>query len=277
MKLALPNLSRFIFANPAKTSRIERGVFAIGLLCCLLGLLGLLRWGPSDPIAKVRLDADFKGLAASDVWPYIQELFGEDLLSVDLPALAERLESHPWIQQVNMRRVWPDSVVIDVTEPEPFAHWVGLRGEEGFLTASGVALEANATPAMPLTYEGDDKHVAAFLDWQEKLDTAIEPQGWMLKKLSRSDYGQWRAYVVDADGVKVELRFGEQWSLPRWKRFDAAWNAGLKDRRKEIAYVDLRYRGGMAVAWQPVVGLLDEQNKITHLDLSSRALAPQGV
>lgn len=277
MKLALPNLSRFIFASDAKGSRIERGVFAVGLLCCLLGVLGLLRWGPSDPIAKVRVDADFNGLAASDVWPYIKELFGDDLLSVDLPALAERLESHPWIQQVNMRRVWPDSVVIEVTEPKPFALWRGLHGEEGFLTASGVALEANATPPLPLIYEGDAKHVNAFLQWQKQLDTAIEPQGWMLQKLRRSAYGQWRAYVVDADGARVELRFGEHWSLPRWTRFDAAWNAGLKDRRKEIAYVDLRYRGGMAVAWQPLVGRLNEQKSITNLDLSLRALAPQGV
>lgn len=281
MQLALPNISRFVFANGKKASVVERWVFALGLLCCLLGLLGLLRWGPSEPVSKIRVDAEFDGLTAAEIWPYLQELFGEDLLAVDLPELAERLERHPWIEQVQLRRVWPDSLVVDVTEPEPFAQWLGLRGEEGFVTASGVALEAQGTPDLGMVYQGAADKVDAFLAWQQDFKNVAATQGWQLQKLQRSDYGQWRAYVANKESVQLELRFGEAWDETRWQRFLSAWNGGLKERKDEIAYVDLRYRGGMAVAWtQQQLGLLSVEPKRyfePNFDSSLWALAPQGV
>ena len=278
MKLALPNFSRFVFANGNKSAAVERWVFAIGLGCCLLGLVGLLRWGPSDPVRAVRVDAPFVGLPAADVWPYLQEVFGEDLLAVDLPVLATRLEKHPWMEKVQLRRVWPDTLIVDVTEPKPFAHWQGLRGEAGFVTTSGAALEAAGTPSMDLVYQGDAAAAGEFLQWQASMSAALQNSDWELLKLSRSEYSQWRVFLRDSDSVALELRFGEQWDKDLWARFSRAWTAGLEARKADIAYVDLRYRGGMAVGWAKHVKaagieLAQQQN----FDLSTWVKAPQGV
>lgn len=273
MKFAMPNLSRFVAAKSGKSAAVERWVFAIGLSCCLLGLVGLLRWGPSDPVKEIRVDASYVGLSASDLWPYLQEVFGEDLLAVDLSLLAERLQQHPWVDSVQLRRVWPDTLVIDVTEPEPFAQWRGLRGELGFVTDSGAALEADGTPNLMLTYEGGAEHVEEFLQWQANLAEALAETDWTLVQLLRSDYGQWRVRLNDSEGLPLELRFGATWDNALWSRFDKAWGAGLADHKADIAYIDLRYGGGLAVGWHKQVSQAEDSN----FDLSMWARAPQGV
>ncbi len=278
MKLVMPNFSRFVFASAGKSAAVERWVFAIGLSCCLFGLVGLLRWGPSDPVRDVRVDAKFVGLSATDVWPYVQEVIGEDLLAIDLPAFAERLEQHPWVEKVQLRRVWPDSLIIDVVEPEPFAHWKGLKGEQGFVTQSGVALEAAGTPALGLVYEGDTAGAEAFLQWQKALSQSLDGTEWELLVITKSEFDQWRATLAGADEISIEFRFGERWDETIWERFEQAWAAGLQERKKEIAYIDLRYRGGMAVGWlqhasAAPMGVAHSRN----FDLSTWAQAPQGV
>jgi cell division protein FtsQ len=269
----MPNFSRLLAANTANTSAMERWVFAIGLGCCLLGLIGLLRWGPSDPVEEIRVDATYTGLSASDLWPYLEEVFGEDLLAVDLSALADRLQQHPWIDSVKLRRVWPHTLVVDVTEPEPFAHWQGLRGEVGFVTETGVALEADGTPSLSLVYQGGADHVEEFLRWQAEVVAALEGKAWQLQQLSRSDYGQWRVTVTDAQQQPLQLRFGARWDEALWSRFEKAWDAGLVEHKANIAYVDLRYGGGLAVGWHRQVSQAEDSN----FDLSMWAKAPQGV
>lgn len=46
---------------------------------------------------------------------------GKNILAVNLKEMAERLESHPWIQTANIRRVLPRGLSIEVKEREPFA------------------------------------------------------------------------------------------------------------------------------------------------------------
>lgn len=259
MKLALPSLKRFVYAQPGRASVIERWVVVIGLAFCLLGVLGLLRWGPSDPVRHVRVDASFEGLQASMLWPHLQPLFGQDLLAVDMPGLATELESQAWIETVQIRRVWPDTLVIDLSEAKAFSRWQGEKGKQGFVTTDGHALEAGELAEPSLLYVGKSDAAAEFMQWQtafaEQFRALPVTEKWALSQLQRSDYGQWRAYVVVPKNqqhpqLEIELRMGLEWDAHRWERFTQAWVAGLDKRAADIAYIDLRYHGGMAVGWQ---------------------------
>ena len=46
---------------------------------------------------------------------------GGNILTMDLRRLAERIESQPWIETANVRRVLPRGLSIEVKEREPFA------------------------------------------------------------------------------------------------------------------------------------------------------------
>lgn len=274
MSLTLPSIKQFIYAKPGRGSVLERWVIAIGLTCCLLGVLGLLRWGPSDPVRQVRVDANFEGLQASMLWPHLKPLFGQDLLAVDMPALVAELEAQAWIKSAAVRRVWPDTLVVDLTEANAFARWQGEKGKQGFITLDGFALEADELTEPDLLYVGNAEAAIDFMQWQQLLKEHLAAQSetvsWELKQLKRSDYGQWRAYLSlsnssgQGDEQLLELRMGSTWDEMRWQRFMQAWQAGLAQRAADIAYIDLRYHGGMAVGWRNVQQARDLTRQHQH-------------
>jgi cell division septal protein FtsQ len=70
------------------------------------------------------------------------------LLSTDLRRLRRSLESHPWIQQAEIRRVFPDTLVVDLKEREPAA--VLRTGEQDLLIGQDGSV---ITEVKPGTYE----------------------------------------------------------------------------------------------------------------------------
>jgi cell division septal protein FtsQ len=70
------------------------------------------------------------------------------LLTTDLAQLRRSLESHPWIQHAEIRRVFPDTLVVDLQEREPAA--VLRTGERDLLIGQDGGV---ITEVMPGTYE----------------------------------------------------------------------------------------------------------------------------
>jgi cell division protein FtsQ len=59
-----------------------------------------------------------------------------NLFSVKLKEVVKRLESHPWIEQVRVRKVFPDKILIQIDERKPMAivqldglYYIDTRGE----------------------------------------------------------------------------------------------------------------------------------------------------
>ena len=61
---------------------------------------------------------------------------GAPILAVDLEAVRQRVEALPWVRQASVRRVLPDTLVVDIIERRPLALWqhdkkFALIDEEG--------------------------------------------------------------------------------------------------------------------------------------------------
>lgn len=54
---------------------------------------------------------------------------GVQLFDVTVEEVAERIRQHPWIDQVEVERVWPDTLTVRVTEHRPLA-MINIEGEE---------------------------------------------------------------------------------------------------------------------------------------------------
>ena len=55
--------------------------------------------------------------------------YGDQLFSVTPEEIEERVRQHPWIDQVSVERVWPDTVTIRVYEHRPLA-MINFEGEQ---------------------------------------------------------------------------------------------------------------------------------------------------
>ncbi len=62
---------------------------------------------------------------------------GQTLYSLDLPQIATRIEQHPWVKHVTIRRTMWGLVELTITEWRPVAIWVGQTGSMAYVADDG--------------------------------------------------------------------------------------------------------------------------------------------
>lgn len=170
------------------------------------------------------------------------------LLSIDSDKLKQNLESHPWIQQAEVRRVFPDTLVVELKEREPAAVLRADRRELLLGQDGAVIAEAN-----PGTFEGfpiltgiDYAHVVSRnADTTERvlagiaLTSLLSEIGANQMEVDLQTPGDMVAYY---DGLRI--RFGEgafedkveryrRLAEGGWRRADGMEGSGLVSGKRE--------------------------------------------
>ena len=94
--------------------------------------------------AKQVTVSGLRGLTANQVVAAAAVPLGEPLIRQDLTAIGQRTTAIPQIEQVHVRRQWPNGIAITVTERRPL---LGMPHDSGFLIIDrrGVAYETRPT------------------------------------------------------------------------------------------------------------------------------------
>ena len=85
-------------------------------------------------IRQVQLQGDLRYLDASALTRDLSIRFNRNYLETTLSQVISEVESHPWIASASARRVWPDTLLIEITEQRPVAiyndtQYLGLSGD----------------------------------------------------------------------------------------------------------------------------------------------------
>ncbi|MBI4745226.1 MAG: FtsQ-type POTRA domain-containing protein [Deltaproteobacteria bacterium] len=176
---------------------------------------------------------------------------GGNILSMDLKRLAEGIESQPWIETANIRRVLPRGLSIEVKEREPFAI---LKSDILFYLDRGgkpfKSLDEGDAAGYPLItglskveIERDELSRDALMKTFEFIETEAGrwPQDLAISEIivSRS-----QGITVLSDNVAVKIGFGEyKIKTERLKRV----MDDLTAKGKIAEYIDLTYTGQVVV------------------------------
>ena len=79
------------------------------------------------PIAKVSVEGDLSYISQRAVQQRISPYLAASFFTIDLAGMRGQLEQMPWIAHAEVRRVWPDQVVIRLDEQPPIARWGDQR------------------------------------------------------------------------------------------------------------------------------------------------------
>ena len=167
-----------------------------------------------------------------------------NLFSVKLKDVVKRLESHPWIEQVRVRKVFPHKIVIQVEERKPMAiiqleelYYIDTRGE--IFTPVGDRDEYNYPYVTGLTrraFEKDPVEAKRLIGKALELLRVVN-QGKTLPLGEISEIHMEKAFGIHcftkAEGVEVKMG---------WEDFEE------KMRRLPLIWSDLRRRGLSAVS-----------------------------
>lgn len=223
---------------------IKHGLLAIGVLF-LVGCVAIWRWIPGKyPILSVQLVGEHPHVSQQRISTVVRPYTVAGFLGINVHSLqANLLKSDPWLESVEVWRIWPARLLIELHEHKPCVRW----NQQKMITKAGALIDASPTEAeqsLPLL-EGPLERWSEVWQQYQEINLLLQPNGLYLMGLSVAPWGSWRL-VLD-NGIQVIL--GRTDVPARLLRFIEA-STVLEKEYDKIATVDLRYTNGFSVGWR---------------------------
>jgi cell division protein FtsQ len=226
--------------------RMMKAVLFLGFLLSTLFLVNYLGKATYFPIQEVKI----VGAQRSDhneIQHLILPLVSRGFFGVDVGEIKERIAQAPWVSHLMVRRIWPNQVLIQITEKIPVARWNDhtLLGSQGELFHP---TEASIPQHLPNFIGPEGDHVR-MLSYYQKINNLLYPLHFKILSLEFTPYSIWR--ITFDNGIK--LTTGHKGVLASLDRFVKLYPKVVGDRLDRVEYIDLRYSNGIAVKWKSTV------------------------
>ena len=166
--------------------------------------------------------------------------------SVDLDEARAVVESVPWVRRAQVRRVWPNRLVVAIEEQRPLALWedgrlVNTYGEL-FSANLDEAEEDGALPQLGGPKESESQVVRRYAELRDLL----APLGVTPVAVNLSARHAWSAQLDDGTRLIIGREQGVALA-DRVRRWVAAYPAVKAQLNRRAEVVDLRYPNGFAL------------------------------
>lgn len=196
------------------------------------------------PLCEVHIAGELHNLAEADLQPVVSGYLGQNFFMANLDELRTALAANPWIEQVAVRRGWPDTIEIELQERVAFGYW----GEREMVDRQGRRFmpEVVRQPGPWPMLAGPAGHESALIKAWQDVHALLDPIGLRLAKLTQDDRRAW--WLTFDNGLEVYV--GREHFEPRLRLLAQLYPRVLADQIERIAVVDLRYGNGFAVRWK---------------------------
>ncbi len=193
-------------------------------------------------IRQVQLLGDLRYLDAENLAKDLRIKFNNNYLDTTLAEVVSEVESHPWISVASARRIWPDTLLIEIVEQRP----VAVYNDTQYLGLSGDLFEPPALvdEPMPRLYGALSEttqvysHYSVFSDRLADFANVIS--------VSRGHGLGWEIELEQG----FTLKLGRVDILGRLARARDILIRLDMDRLRKLREVDARYDNGIALAWR---------------------------
>jgi len=226
---------------------LKLAAWAFALTLVLLPVIGVLNgWFAAErwPVRQLKVDAEFNHVSAEQIRAATAAHLGTGFFALDLDRVRASVAALPWVEKVEVRKRWPDTLEVRVLEQQTFARW----GESRLISRSGAlfaAPGAESIQGVPHLSGPDDslEDVIAFYTRAVRLFTG---SGLSVAGVALSERGSWT--LTMSGGAEVEI--GREQAEPRLQRFVAVLPRLAATRSGSFERADLRYANGFAIRWQ---------------------------
>ncbi|RBP49869.1 cell division protein FtsQ/DivIB [Arenicella xantha] len=197
-------------------------------------------------ISQLKIKGTFRHLEPEQVRETLTEGELGNFFSVDLPAIKQKVESIPWVQRVDVRREWPNTLELFVVEHRPVMRW----GRDKWVSSAGevIALPASIELDKAIELNGQEadakRLLQAAFNWRKRLAKS----DLVLSSVSLSASQAWSLgiYFPERDNT-FELRLGRRDIELRLARFESLFAQQFRHADSLLERVDARYPNGLAV------------------------------
>jgi cell division protein FtsQ len=230
--------------QPVSWAKLLRPAAVVLTLLVVVGVVNFTKNTATLPILHVTVEGEFihvdRDALVNVVTPYATGSF----LSVDVASLRKAGETLPWVKQIQVRRIWPDSLHLIVEEQVAVARWKDkwLLNEKGETFLS----DKNDFPANLAILEGPENSHQVVVKRYREMVIELAKSGLVMRRLQMDGRRAWNFKLNN--GIKVVL--GRADSEKRFTRFIRVYNDELRKYKSEIVMMDMRYTNGLAIVWK---------------------------
>lgn len=193
------------------------------------------------PIEVVKLTTLINRVNESEVTRLLAAYMHEGFFDIDVSAVKQQLESHPWVARAEVKRIWPNSMVIALTEEAAIARWGGesLLNQSGQIFTPSQLGDAGSLPLLA----GPEGTETRMMEQFQAFNQILYASGLRIEKLILSERGSWEIAVSGG----LRLVAGRTAVRDRLKRFAAIYDKRIGNDIADIEEIDLRYSNGFTV------------------------------
>jgi len=253
----LTSLASPLWNYPDRMQKLSRF-----LVRCFLAIacLGILVWLSQRPVFVLRqvviepvVGQTLKHINKPVVKQQVLETVQGNFFSVRLEDVKRGFESMPWVRHANVRRVWPNGLIVSIEEQKPFGTWGGadshiLMNIHGELFAGRISDVGDGIQL--IDFNGPEDASKEVMRLYEKANAWFKPWDAEVKNLTLSERYAW--HVKLSNGMKVEFGRDEESSdktltEDRVARLFKYWPQVQERWANRVDAIDLRYANGFVV------------------------------
>ena len=173
----------------------------------------------------------------------VHATLGTGFFSTNVKSVRASIETLPWVEAASVRRSWPHTLYVDITEEVPVARWQG----DGLVDMRGRVFVHDASDAwgkLPLI-SGPEGSESDVLSEYQTFSALLARKGLSILQLAVDARGASNLKLNDG----IEVRLGREEAELRLQRFADVVLPTLREDLASVAYVDMRYPNGFAVGW----------------------------
>jgi cell division protein FtsQ len=253
----LTSLASPLWNYPERMQKLSRFlVHCFVVMICL----GILVWLSQRPVFFLRqvviepvVGQTLKHINKPVVKQQVLETVQGNFFSVRLEDVKRGFESMPWVRHANVRRVWPNGLIVSIEEQKPFGTWGGadshiLMNIHGELFAGRISDVGDGIQL--IDFNGPEDASKEVMRLYEKANAWFKPWDAEVKNLTLSERYAW--HVKLSNGMKVEFGRDEESSdktltEDRVARLFKYWPQVQERWANRVDAIDLRYANGFVV------------------------------
>ncbi len=205
----------------------------------------------SLPVKYVRTEGVFQYLTKEDIKAVLEPLVTTGFFEADMQAIHLAVSALPWVDTVAVKRLWPDTIDIKVTEKKPYARW----GKDSLITEQGVIFTPTSIAQHQhlIIVTAPEQRRLEVLEIMKGINTALADESLQLAEFTINNRWSWDIKLTTG----LEILLGREEQLKKLQRFLRTIPLLGKQQIEAMAMVDLRYPNGYAVSWKTEAPALD--------------------